>query len=199
MLGQGVILRLKELRKSRVMQMYIALLRGINVSGVKKIKMADLRLMMVGIGFKDVVTYIQSGNVIFKSDTSSPQDLAQQIKTGIQDVFKFDVPVIVRTREEIASILEGCPYKKSEDLEANKIYYAVLKNTPEQVNLDLLDQNNYPNELFIITKDCVYLNCLNGAGKAKLTNNVIERKLKVQATSRNHRTMLKLLELSSDE
>lgn len=199
MLGQGDILRLKELQKSKVMQTYIALLRGINVSGVKKIKMADLRLMMLGIGFKDVVTYIQSGNVIFKSDTSNTQDLAEEIRTGIQDVFKFDVPVVVKTREEIVNILEGSPYKKIEDLEANKIYYAVLKNTPEQPNVDLLDQNNYPNELFTITKDCVYLNCLNGAGKAKLTNNVIERKIKVQATSRNHRTMLKLLELSTEE
>ena len=180
------------------MQTYIALLRGINVSGVKKIKMTDLRIMMSDIGFIDVLTYIQSGNVIFKSETANSHDLAQEINTGIQDVFKFDVPVLVKTRDEIVRILEGSPYKKSEDIEANKIYYALLKNSPEQNNLAALDQNNYPNELFTIHDDCVYLNCINGAGKAKLTNNVIERKLKVQATSRNHRTMLKLLDLSSE-
>lgn len=198
MLGLEVILQLKELQKSKPMQTYIALLRGINVSGVKKIKMADLRIMMSDIGFIDVLTYIQSGNVIFKSETANSHDLAQEINTGIQDVFKFDVPVLVKTRDEIVRILDGSPYKKSEDLEANKIYYTLLKNSPEQNNLVALDQNNYPNELFTIHDDCVYLNCINGAGKSKLTNNVIERKLKVQATSRNHRTMLKLLDLASE-
>lgn len=197
MLGLAVILQLKELQKSKPMQTYIALLRGINVSGVKKIKMADLRIMMSDIGFNDVQTYIQSGNVIFKSETANSQYLAQKIKIGIQDVFKFDVPVLVKTRDEIVRILEGSPYKENEDLEANKIY-TLLKNSPEQINLETLDQNNYPNELFTINDDCVYLNCINGAGKAKLTNNVIERKLKVQATSRNHRTMLKLLDLSCE-
>lgn len=196
--GLEVILLLKESQKNKLMQTYIALLRGINVSGVKKIKMADLRIMMSDIGFKDVLTYIQSGNIIFKSETTNTQDLAQKIKTEIQDVFKFDVPVLVKTSEDISLILENSPYKNREDLEANRIYYALLKNSPEQSNLKALDQNNYPNELFKITNNCVYLNCINGAGKAKLTNNVIERKLKVNATSRNHRTMLKLLELSNE-
>jgi len=181
------------------MQTYIALLRGINVSGVKKIKMADLRVMMSDIGFKDVVTYIQSGNVIFKSEKGNVQGLAKEIKTGIQDVFKLDVPVLVKTRTDLTNILEETPYKKVEDLEANRIYYVLLKNAPEESNLAALDQKNYPNELFTITNDCIYLNCINGAGKAKLTNNIIERKLKVQATSRNHRTMFKLLEMSNEE
>ena len=178
------------------MQTYIAFLRGVNVSGVKKIKMADLRVMLEDLGFANVATYIQSGNVIFKSEKSINQELAEKIKNGIQETFGFDVPVLVKSRTDILNILEESPYKKAEDLEAKRIYYALLKTAPEQENIDALDQKTYPNELFKITNTCVYINCKNGAGNAKLTNNHIERKLKVQATSRNHRTMLKLIEIS---
>lgn len=178
------------------MNSYIALLRGINVSGQKKIKMADLKTMFVKIGFKDVVTYIQSGNVIFRSDEKSIQGLEGKIKDGITEKFGFDVPVLVKTKAEIEEILQKSPYKKTEDLEAKKIYYVLLKNEPEKDSIANLAQKDYPNELFSMGKNCVYLNCVLGAGKAKLTNNIIERKLKVSATTRNHRTMLKLIELS---
>ncbi|MFK7814113.1 MAG: DUF1697 domain-containing protein [Maribacter sp.] len=180
------------------MPTYIALLRGINVSGQKKIKMIDLKAMLISIGFQDVETYIQSGNVIFKSDENNIKSLEEKIKKGIADTFGFDVPVLVKTRAGIVEILQESPFTKPEDLEAKRIYYALLKYEPEQDAIANLAQKDYPNELFSITKYCVYLNCLNGAGKAKLTNNVIERKLKVSATTRNHRTMLKLLELSKE-
>lgn len=178
------------------MKTYIALLRGINVSGHKKIKMADLKAMLVNIGFEDVVTYIQSGNVIFKSDKKNIAGLEEEIKKCIADTFGFDVPVLIKTKIEIAAILQESPYTKTEDLEANRIYYVLLHDQPELEYIANLTQEDYPNELFSIGKNCVYLNCINGAGKAKLTNNIIERKLKVSATTRNHRTMLKLLELS---
>lgn len=177
---------------------YIALLRGINVSGQKKIKMADLKVMLVKIGFEDVLTYIQSGNVVFKSDEKNIHSLEEKIKKGIADSFGFDVSVLVKTKTEIAEILQNSPYTKPKDLEAKRIYYVLLKNKPEQESIESLVQQDYPNELFSFGKNCIYLNCINGAGKAKLTNNIIERKLKVSATTRNHRTMLKVLELSSN-
>jgi len=180
------------------MRTYIALLRGVNVSGTKKIKMADLKVMLEEFGFANVQTYIQSGNIIFKSESNKDKELAEKIKNGIHDVFGFDVPVLVKTKTEIIQILEESPYKKAEDIAAKKIYYTLLKSTPKQENITQLDQKKYPNELFKITKNCVYLNCLKGAGNAKLNNNSIERKLKVQATTRNHRTMLKLIEISEE-
>jgi uncharacterized protein (DUF1697 family) len=179
------------------MNTYIALLRGINVSGHKKIKMAELKAMMVKNGFEDVVTYIQSGNVIFKSAEKNRLCLEEKIKTGIADTFGFNVPVTVKTRTEIEAILEESPYTQKEDLEANRIYYVLLKSEPEQELIAKLVQEDYPSELFSFGKNCVYLNCLNGAGKAKLTNNIIERKLQITATTRNHRTLLKVLELSN--
>ncbi len=177
---------------------YIALLRGINVSGQKKIKMTDLKALLVKLGLKDVVTYIQSGNVVFSSDEMKLRSLEEKIKKGISDSFGFDVPVLVKTKMELEEILQKSPYTKQEDLDAKRIYYVLLKDAPEQESIANLVQDDYPNELFSIRENCVYLNCLNGAGKAKLTNNIIERKLKVSATTRNHRTMVKLLELAEE-
>ena len=178
------------------MKIYIALLRGINVSGHKNIKMAELRELLKTLDFHDVETYIQSGNIVFKSDEVNIQKLEVIIKKGIADKFGFDIPVLVKTCHEITAILKENPFKKQEDLEANRIYYTLLHTAAKNEHTSSLQQEDYPNELFLITTNCVYLNCKRGAGKAKLTNNIIERKLKVEATTRNHRTMQKLLELS---
>lgn len=179
------------------MSTYIAFLRGINVSGHKKIIMADLKVLLLNMGFEDVATYIQSGNIVFTSDEKSSDSLEEKIKKGIVDAFGFDVPVLVKTKTEIEEILRKSPFTKTEDLEAKRIYYVLLKSKPEQDAIDNLVQEDYPNELFTIGNNCVYLNCRLGAGKAKLTNNVIERKLKVSATTRNHGTMLKLVEMAT--
>lgn len=175
---------------------YVAFLRGINVGGHKKIKMVDLREMLQKMHFESVETYIQSGNVVFKSVDSNIISLEEKIKKGIADTFGFDVPVLLKTRIDLIKILNESPFTRAEDIEDNKIYYVLLKSELDQAVIANIDQENYPNELFSITKNCVYLNCINGAGKAKLNNTIIEKKLKVEATTRNHRTMLKLIELS---
>jgi len=177
---------------------YVALLRGINVSGQKKIKMVDLKVILEKLGLKEVVTYIQSGNVVFESNKESIQQLEDKIKQAIADSFGFDVIVLVKTKMELEAIIQKCPYTKKEDLEAKRVYYVLLKDALEKESIGNLVQKDYPNELFVITNNCVYLNCLNGAGKAKLTNNIIERKLSVAATTRNHRTMMKLFELAKE-
>jgi len=181
------------------MPTYIALLRGINVSGQKKIKMADLRAMLEKMPFQDVATYIQSGNIVFRAAETKKEHIQDAIKNGIAKAFGFDVPVLVRSVPDFKAILSGNPYTEPEDLAAKKIYYVLLKNIPSDETLFDLDQENYPNELFHVTSECVYLNCKNGAGKAKLTNNIIEKKLQVEATTRNHSTMLKLLELARNK
>ncbi len=175
---------------------YIALLRGINVSGQKKIKMAELGQMMRQLGFQEVVTYIQSGNLIFNSGRSKVRDLEETIKAGIESTFGFDVPVLVKTRTDLTAIVAENPFNESKLLEANGVYYVLLKEEPEPGLITSLQQETYVNEQFHIAKGCVYLACLKGYGNAKLSNNLMERKLKVPATTRNHRTMLKLLELS---
>lgn len=179
------------------MNTYIALLRGINVGGHTKIKMAELREMLQQIGLNEVATYIQSGNIVFVSEEVFVEKLEAQIKKGILDRFNFEVPVLLFTNPDFARILETSPFKDQADLDANRIYYSLYKGAVSDDHIGALKPEDYPNERFKIEKNCVYLNCKLGAGKAKLNNNIIEKKLRIMATTRNHRTMCKLLELSS--
>ena len=178
------------------MNTYIALLRGINVSGHKKIPMADLRSMLHKMDFKDVSTYIQSGNVVFTSDQKDTTILEKKIKEHIQDTFGFEVPVLVKSKMDLEKIILQNPYKDAEALENKQIYFVLLQNAPEKEKMEAFKKEVYQNEDFILKEDCVHLLCRNGYGNAKLNNNLVERKLKVEATTRNYRTMTKLLEIA---
>jgi uncharacterized protein (DUF1697 family) len=175
---------------------YIAFLRGINVSGHKKIKMADLQSLLEDVGFQNVLTYIQSGNIVFKSAFQQPSKLENIISKTILDHYGFEVPVIVKKRSEIEGIMANNPFTDPKDIDENKVYFVLLKDKPKLEMIKSLSVRQFDNEEFVITPKCVYLKYALGAGKAKCNNNFIERKLKVDATSRNHRTLLKLLDLS---
>jgi len=173
------------------MQTHIALLRGINVGGHKKLKMADLKSMMEELGFQNVVTYIQSGNVVFSS--KEEKSLSDKISNGIAEKFGYEVPVLVKTADEIAQILKNCPFG---EIKKAKAYFMLLATPPKKELMDAVREINYPNEEFVLTPNCVYSHYGNGAGKAKLNNNFFEKKLKVAATTRNYRTLAKLVELA---
>ena len=177
---------------------YVAFLRGINVGGHKKIKMADLRIIFERLGHNDVKTYIQSGNVIFKSDVDDRSNLEKRISEAIKINYGFEVPVLVKTRTELNNILKNNPYSDPEELAANKIYFVLLKDIPAKEDIETTSTIIFDNESFRITAACVYLRYALGAGKAKCTSNFFETKLKVISTSRNYRTMTKLIELSFD-
>ncbi|WP_240905040.1 DUF1697 domain-containing protein [Flagellimonas oceani] len=157
--------------------------------------MADLRQVLVENGLKNIKTYIQSGNIVFDSNQTDKDKLQKKIVKIIHGHFGFDVPTLVVQQEDIKSILEANPYLKK--AEENKLYYVLLKSAPKEELVQQFNQLEYENEGFRITNKCVYLFCKNGYGKAKLNNNLIENKLKVEATTRNHKTMLKLLEMVS--
>ena len=178
------------------MMTYIAFLRGINVGGHKKIKMADLRLLLEGLGYKEVLTYIQSGNAIFNALEEEKDKLENQISETIKNQYGFEVPVLVKNRTEINKILDINPYNDPDDLTSNKIYFVLLKKVPEKEDIEATSAMTFENEKFIITPECVFIRYDLGAGKAKCGINFFESKLKVAATSRNYRTMTKLLELS---
>ena len=159
--------------------------------------MVEVRKMMTNIGFKDVRTYIQSGNIIFGSELNSTKEMEGLIHTAIKNTFGFDVPVLVKSTAEIRDILANNPYNNTDDLAQNRVYFVLFQDTPDPKLVRIFEGTEYPNERFTVSEDCVYLCCENGYGKAKLSNNLIERKLKVKATARNYRTMNKLLELAS--
>ena len=177
------------------MNVFIALLRGINVGGHKKAPMAELRELLENSGLQNVKTYIQSGNVIFKSLEKDKLILEEQIKKAIFNYFEFDMPVIVRTKEELQAIFDTCPFTK--DKKENS-YFIMLSSSPDMELIENVMELTYENEEFIIINNCIYYYSSIGYGRTKFNMSSFERKLKVFGTSRNYNTMVKLLSLSSE-
>jgi len=177
------------------MKKFVALLRGINVSGQKQIKMPDLKTLSEDLGFTKVQTYIQSGNVIFSAKEKSSKRLEDKTSSAIKSKFGFDVPVIVVTPEEIEYVIQNNPFLKKEK-ESERLYVTFLSENPLAENMKKLSAVNYSPEEYIIDGRYVYLFVPNGYGKAKLNNNLLENKLKVFGTTRNWKTVNKLFELS---
>jgi uncharacterized protein (DUF1697 family) len=177
------------------MQKYIALLRGINVSGHKKIPMVELRDLFSKSGFQNVQTYIQSGNVIFQSKEIDIKFLENDLQKAIMTHFGFEVPVLIKTPIQLQAIFDACPF--SEDKKV-KSYFTLLYTMPDKSLIEEVSKIGYPNEEFIITNKCIYFYCSTGYGNAKCNNKFFERKLKTTATARNYKTMVKLLSLSAD-
>ena len=178
------------------MKTYIALLRGINVSGQKKVPMAELRTLLTNAGLENVQTYIQSGNVILKSPERDVQKLELKIHQAIKTHFGFEVPILVKTREDLQHIFDNCPFP--EEKKTNS-YFTLLYTVPDKDLIDAVANISYPNEEFVITNTCIYFYCSTGYGKAKYSNNFFERKLKTTATARNYKTMVKLLSLCAEK
>ncbi len=179
------------------MKKFIALLRGINVSGQKQIKMSELKTLFEKIGFQDVETYIQSGNVIFSAKESSAENLTKKISLAIKKFWDFDVQVIVLTPADLQNILSKNPFIKRET-ESDKLYVVFLSAPPAKSDIKKLNPVDFSPEEYKVNENCVYLFVPNGYGKAKLNNNFFEKKLKVIGTTRNWKTINKLFELSTN-
>ncbi len=178
------------------MNTYIALLKGINVGGHKKLPMADLRELLTKSGLEHVKTYIQSGNVVFKSSESDIQDLETKIKESILARFGFEVSVLVRTNVDLMRIFNDSPFPEEKK---EKSYFTMLHTIPDPVLVKMASEKVYEDEEYYIINDCIYFYCAKGYGKAKFNMNFFERKLKTTATARNYNTMLKLLSLSAEK
>lgn len=178
------------------MNTYITLLRGINVSGQKLIKMVDLKKHFEELGFSDVQTYIQSGNIVFKSDKPSTQVLESLIEDKIKEKYGWDVPTMVKKKEELEYALKNNP-RAHDGTDPKLVFFTFLDQEPTQENIEKLAEKEYPDEEYRIDGTCIYFHPKNGAGKAKMGNNLFENKLKVKATTRNLRTVQKLIEMAS--
>jgi amidase len=177
------------------MQTYISILRGINVSGHKLIKMKALQEMYEGLGFTNVRTYIQSGNVVFDYQLSETAQLEKMISAGILKHFDFDVPVIVMAKDELKSISEKNSFISGRGEDIAKLHVTFLSLEPPDDLKESMNNNDCLPDEFYISGKAAYLFCPNGYGNTKLSNNFFEKKLKVQATTRNWKTILELLKI----
>ncbi len=179
------------------MNVYIALLRGINVAGRNKIKMAELKQLFNNLGFQKVITYIQSGNLIFKTDIISSEEIAQKISNALFQHFKCDIPVLILEKEELKWAYNLNPFIQDEATDISKLYITFLESLPNKnrvIDLETKPLNTI--DFFKISTKFVYLYCNNGYGKTKLNNRFFEKKLNTNATTRNWKTIAKLIELS---
>ena len=176
---------------------YISILRGINVSGQKLIKMDALRKLYENLGFHNVTTYVQSGNVIFGSNDIDTHKLEQKISQQIEKEFGFEVPIIVLTVDKLKYVIENNPFLKDLDKDHAFLHVTFLSSKPECYDPNVIEYKKQEGEDVFFTDDAVYLYCPNGYGNTKLTNTFLESKLKVGATTRNWKTTNMLLKMFS--
>ena len=179
------------------MQNFVSILRGINVAGQKKILMSDLKTLYQSLQFKDVVTYIQSGNVVFKSDAKlSNTEMAKKIEKAIDKKYGFHVPVIIRSKKELQNIISNNPFLKDKNIDIKKLHVTFLSDFPDKTNIESIGNIDFSPDQFIIKGKEIYLHIPVSYGETKLSNNFFEKKLKVTATTRNWNTVNKLFEIS---
>src|SRR2546425_12168493 len=172
------------------------MLRGINVTGHKTIKMQDLRTLCNKLGYRDVQTYVQSGNIVFETK-GTPANLSKQISKAINDAYGFDVPVFTRTLMEMQRIISANPFLKEKNIDQSKLHVTFLSETPQADSLRELGKVPAGQDRFHTVHNEIYLHCPNGYGRTKLSNTMIEKTLSVAATTRNWRTSNTLLEMAS--
>ncbi|MEI6682984.1 MAG: DUF1697 domain-containing protein [Bacteroidota bacterium] len=175
------------------METYIALLRGINVSGHNMIKMDELKRVLAGLDFSGITTYIQSGNITFDAEAGNPQELGERIAGKILQHFGLTVPVMIRTLAEMEFVSRNNPFSGDVGRDPEKFHVTFLSAVPGVEREQKIREFNFsPDEFVILGKEC-YLYCPNGYGQTKLTPQFFESKLKVTTTTRNWKTIMHLV------
>jgi uncharacterized protein (DUF1697 family) len=175
---------------------YVALLRGINVGGKNQVPMPALRATVESLGHEDVQTYIQSGNVVFKSRSRSVPRITSALQTAVAKEFDLPVSVVVRTPRELERAAGANPYLAA-GADPSSLHVVFLGSSPTKASVKALDPDRSPPDEFAVGHAEVYLHCPHGIGRSKLTVDYFERTLGGPATIRNWKTVTKLLELVS--
>lgn len=176
---------------------YIAILRGINV-GSTQVKMTVLKRIFTDAGYSSVQTYIQSGNVLFKSGQSDVSELATDLETLLKKELNAAIPVIVLGTDYLRKVFGQNPFLDNRKEDVAKLHVTFLAADADREGIAKIETGKYfPDEFFFGDK-AIYLFCPNGYGRTKLHNNFFEAKLKTVATTRNWKTVTELLRLADD-
>ena len=177
------------------MTTHLALLRGINVSGHNMMKMEALKTMLENIGFTNVRTYLQSGNVFVDSEEESASKVGFMIKQEIFKVFGHEVPTIVITKEDLELCFKNSPYLKEKDIDTKKLYVAFASTELKKENLNDLKISQFKPDEASIDGNRIFIKYAVGAGKTRLEGKYIEKKLNIIVTMRNWNTVTNLLKM----
>lgn len=178
------------------MEKYISLLRGINVSGKNKIKMVELKKVLENERLSNVITYIQSGNIVFDFKKSDNKKLELKIKKAIENNFGLDVQTLVLNVDDLNKVYSNNPFLIERNEDINFLHATILDQVPDEELVNQIKDFKSDSDEFIVYENIIYLFCPNGSARTKLTNNFFEKKLKSVATTRNWKTITKLVELS---
>lgn len=176
------------------MNIYIALFRGINVSGKNVMKMAALKKALTTLNLKHLQTYVQSGNLVFMSEEDDTECLSHAITGAVLQKFNYQVEVKVVTHEQFHNSLLENPFLKQPLLETKKLYYINLfKKVTTENFLKLADRDRFSEEMVLgKSSQIIYVHYKNGFGRSKLSHRYFENQLGIFVTARNHNTMSKL-------
>jgi uncharacterized protein (DUF1697 family) len=180
------------------MPSYVAMLRGINVGGSKPVKMEALRASFEALGFKNVRTYVQSGNVVFEAKERAAAPLVPKLVAQIKRDFGFDVPVLVLAAAELARLVDENPFVKQRGVDPTKLHVTFLAGAPAAAGLKKMEGVSSGRDSFRCVGQTIYLACPDGYGNTKLSNNAFERALGAPATTRNWKTVTTLAAMSSN-
>jgi uncharacterized protein (DUF1697 family) len=179
------------------MPVYLALFRGINVSGHNMIKMDALKKLMEAEGYNNVETYIQSGNVVFEHEETNRDKIAKDLEILMYKEYGHNVVIFILQAADLAKIIDNNPYanRNPEGQGVKKLFVAFLNGKPTEAGIDQLKKYNRSDDVFKVVENALYLKLATSAADSKLTNVFIENKMNIKATTRNWNTTLKMLEM----
>ena len=175
---------------------YIGLFRAVNLPGHNKLGSADLRDLLVGLGFEDVQTLLQSGNVVFRGPTRTSGDLERLIESEGEKRLRLTTDVLVRTEKEWGGVIAANPFPKEAVSDPSHLLAVVLKDRPARDKEKTLQQTIVGREVVRVDGRCAYIVYPDGIGRSRVTSALIEKHLGTRGTGRNWNTVMKLKALA---
>jgi uncharacterized protein (DUF1697 family) len=176
---------------------YVALVRGINLLGYRRISMPDLEALFTSSGAKNVRSYIQSGNVIFDAPATALKKIAAHVDREMNAHHGFGCHLTTRTQPELEAIVAANPFA-DRVCDGKTLHIVFLSDTPTAENLAKLDPNRSPGDEFRVIGREVFLYLPNGMARTKLSNQWLDSRLKTTSTVRNWNTVRKLAEMMAE-
>ena len=171
---------------------HIALLRAVNLAGVNKVSMADLRELLVGLGFTDAQTLLQSGNVVFSGGSKTTTALEQTLERAAAKQLGLQTDFFVRTAKEWHAIIDANPFPREAKDDPGHLLAVIMKDDVDAAAVAALQKAIVGREVVRAKGRCAYIVYPDGIGRSKLTSAIIEKKLGTRGTARNWNTVLKL-------
>jgi uncharacterized protein (DUF1697 family) len=180
------------------MPTYVILLRAVNVGGYGKLSMADLRKTLSSLGYKNVATYIQSGNAVLDANTPA-EKVRLSVATALQELTGAPVDVIIRTHDQLDALIHGNPFS-IESMDGTRVHVAFLSGpaapTARAALESIVQKYPYRRDRYHLASDHIYFHFPDGAADTKFNGKALDKAIGVVGTARNWNTVLKLHAMS---